>query len=508
MYSLEYYKNSYIYYVDNLVFDEARRDQYDYFMIIKKERLGLRDSAICDRTIYLDYMGSLEYSTLDSYISYRRSYMRLSEYSYIVQETAIDDEDYNLRRRQISIMARNYINNGRSFLNGVVQRCEDKAIVYCKDNLKKYFGKEYSIGSRDQYTIGNVTTDFIRKYDKKFKDHSVQVSSNTYRIIDTSFILKLEEATYAYIATGIKIGSLEEKFFMKQNIDGTDLYMYIFGRKMRKYCKEIDTIINKSMIDDDLGIYNIDTENTKEESLDVVYSKMNRRDLCTLFYSNNEKESICNHIDRFLANEDFYKNRQILYKTGILLYGKPGTGKSSLIKAIATKYNRSIVNINVSKIKSIDLNLLTQAINVDDNKKYIILMEDIDTLFLNRDKEIDKEDASVVNKLLQFLDSNTSPNNVIFIATTNHIDRLDSALLREGRFDIKVEIGELKRPEAMEFCYSFSIASPVAEEILSNIEAETGDAVFNQSKLQTRCLAKIENRSLEEAMKLHEEEVN
>lgn len=99
VYSLQYYKNSYIYYVENLVFDEARRDQYDYLTNIAKERLGLRHIAICDRTIYLDYMGSPEYSTLDSYISYRRSYMRLSEYSHIVQETAIDDEDYNLRRR-------------------------------------------------------------------------------------------------------------------------------------------------------------------------------------------------------------------------------------------------------------------------------------------------------------------------------------------------------------------------------------------------------------------------
>ena len=196
-----------------------------------------------------------------------------------------------------------------------------------------------------------------------------------------------------------------------------------------------------------------------------------------------------------------------MYKTGILLWGSPGTGKTSLVKAIASKYNRSIAALNVSNLKNIDLNKLTQSINYDENRKYIVLMEDIDTLFLNReDGESSKDDQAIINKLLQFLDSNTSPNDVIFIATTNHKERLDEALLREGRFDIKVEVKPLKDDEAREFCKSFYLDDKQTEDIITNLHKEFPDKqLINQSTLQARILSKIENRSLEKTIEIYGE---
>ena len=188
-----------------------------------------------------------------------------------------------------------------------------------------------------------------------------------------------------------------------------------------------------------------------------------------------------------------------------MLFGEPGTGKSSLVKALASTYNRSIVNVNVSNLKYIDLVKLTQAINVDDVRDYIILLEDIDTLFLNReDDKSDKDDQAVINKLLQFLDSNTSPTNVIFIATTNHLERLDQALLREGRFDLKVEIKPLKDKESVEFGTSFTLSEDVSKDLIKSIHKEFPDReLINQSLLQSRILSKIENRSVEESERIH-----
>ena len=67
----------------------------------------------------------------------------------------------------------------------------------------------------------------------------------------------------------------------------------------------------------------------------------------------------------------------------------------------------------------LDLNTLTSCINCD-TSKFIILLEDIDCLYnLDRNSDgIDKDDKKVINKMLQFLDSNNSPRDVIFIATT------------------------------------------------------------------------------------------
>ena len=374
--------------------------------------------------------------------------------------------------------------------------------------------------------ITAISNKFIQKYDKNYENHAQKSNvMNKYQLINAQFIVPLEKATYMYVATGRKIGSLEARFLMNSGSSNMDLYIYIFGKKMHKYCKELDNLVYDLYNNRDIGIYTVDAkpmsmglnlfdennEPSHYESLDICYTEMQPRDLSTLFYSHGEKEKICSHIDRFNATETFYKERQILYKTGILLHGEPGTGKSSLIKALATKYGRNIININVSNIKHIDLTTLTQSINCDKEKKYIILLEDIDTLFLNRNKDTDKNDASVVNKLLQFLDSNTSPTDVIFVATTNHIDRLDDALLRDGRFDLKVEIKPLKKKEVIEFGESFGLSETVMEDIIKNIDESKSNIngseynTYNQSMIQARALSRIENKSVEKVVELYGE---
>jgi SpoVK/Ycf46/Vps4 family AAA+-type ATPase len=115
---------------------------------------------------------------------------------------------------------------------------------------------------------------------------------------------------------------------------------------------------------------------------------------------------------------------------------------------------------------------------------------------------------SVINKMLQFLDSNTSPTNVIFIATTNHKERLDEALLREGRFDLKVEMKGLNKETAREFCKSFGLSSHDTEDVITSLTKDMlTDISINQSKLQAHALAKIENKTVEKSVEIHGEMV-
>lgn len=405
----------------------------------------------------------------------------------------------------------------RTTINSMLSRVQDAAIDYLTNTAKSALGKEYQfIKHRDGgNVIETITNKFIKKYDKQFEHHASLNSKNQGRLYNQMFITRLSEDTFMFVATGNKLGNIEERYFAYSEVDDTDMYIYIFGPGYKRFEKEIEHIIKRINNNRALGIYMIDSNSRKygdevKETLHILYSPMEPRNLETLYFSNNEAENVCNHIDRFNSNKEFYKQRQILYKTGILLYGEPGTGKSSFVKALATKYGRSIVNINVANLSSIDLNSLSQAINVDDQKSYIVLFEDIDTLFLNRTNDtIDKDDNNVVNKLLQFLDSNTSPTNVIFIATTNHIERLDDALLREGRFDLKIKVEPLNKLQAFEFGKSFMLDDDTIEELLDKIDntsTEERIGVYNQSKLQAMFLSKIENKSLEDSMKLHCEE--
>lgn len=385
-----------------------------------------------------------------------------------------------------------------------------KLELYTINKFKKKFGKEYSFAyGMDRIIIEGILSKFIKKYDKGYENH-IQIGPMNYdQLKNKEIIIPLHKDpksgitdTYALVKTGMTLSNIEDQFMFNDNFNPCDMYLFIFGKKMKNYVREIEDIIYTVTTSNELGLFNIDSnetnvydkESSNSTSLIISWKKLDVRDLDTLFFSHNESNQIIKHIDQFNSNRDFYKEKQINYKTGILLYGKPGTGKSSLVRALATKYNRSLVNINISHLMNIDLNKLTNSINCDDVKSYIILLEDIDTLFLNREKAESSDNNGVTNKLLQFLDSNSSPNNVIFIATTNHLERLDDALLRDGRFDLKVSVEELLKPEAIDFCKSFNLTDDKISEIVNHPKFKDNE-LYNQSILQTMILNVIDNKN-------------
>lgn len=395
-----------------------------------------------------------------------------------------------------------------SATNTILEKTINYGYNFLFQKIKETFGKEYYFSENESSEMIRIIHDkFLFKYDPKINSDETE---NLPLYMDCIKIFHLDYHTYCFIRTGKYVDDLESSLIRGVKSGRCDLHLYIFGKKMQKYVKELEKLLVVKHNDTMLNFYTID-ENGDENhpNTRILYSEIRRRDLSSLFFSNGEIEKIKQEIDRFLSQEEFYQKRQLLYKTGILLYGKPGTGKSSLVKALASHYNRSIASINVSHLRTIDLDSITQSINSDNNEKFIILLEDIDTLWLNReDGTSNRDDQAIINKLLQFLDSNSSPNNVIFIATTNHINRLDEALLREGRFNLKIELCELNAKDSIAFGRSFGLKDKEIESVLKSIEMETKNfsGRFNQSKLQTRFLSKIENIPIEKAKELHEVE--
>jgi predicted AAA+ superfamily ATPase len=265
-----------------------------------------------------------------------------------------------------------------------------------------------------------------------------------------------------------------------------DLYIYIFGHRCMKYIKEFKTLLNKRDKDSKNDIIYTVNSIGGSRGTDISCLNLQKRSLDSLIFSNNEVGIVRDFINRFNNGNTFYTEKQLTYKTGILLYGKPGTGKSSLVKAIATEYHRGIVQIAVSNIDNIDFSHLTMMINNENEERYIVLFEDIDTLFLNRDESESKSDKDyngIINKLLQFLDSNSSPNDVIFIATTNHLERLDEALIREGRFDLKLEVDEITKKDVTRFIETFDLDPSLTDEVIETyIEKKRTDYIDKKIK--------------------------
>ena len=117
----------------------------------------------------------------------------------------------------------------------------------------------------------------------------------------------------------------------------------------------------------------------------------------------------------------------------------------------------------------------------------IIVIEEIDTIVSSRqqDKELSENQKSILSELLNFLDGPSSPDSCIIIATTNHIEKLDPAIIRSGRFDIKIHMGKISRDLAIQMCLDFG-CNP--EEILDD------STEFNPSELQSKLIFFSKNR--------------
>lgn len=164
-----------------------------------------------------------------------------------------------------------------------------------------------------------------------------------------------------------------------------------------------------------------------------------KRNINTVVLQDVVKRNILSHVNNFLEKRPWYVEHGIPYKTGILLYGPPGTGKSSLIKALASNYNRDIYMLSLSSIS--DSALTSALAQVPENE--VVAIEDIDAYNMNLNRTDDKgiiPGSLTLSGILNAIDGAVSSEGRILIATTNNIDKLDNALIREGRFDLKSHV--------------------------------------------------------------------
>ena len=170
-----------------------------------------------------------------------------------------------------------------------------------------------------------------------------------------------------------------------------------------------------------------------------------RRPLNSVVLEENQTNRILRDVKEFLSTETWYSSRGIPYRRGYLLYGPPGCGKTSFITALAghLEYNICILNLSNRHLSDDRLNHLLNVAPASS----IILLEDIDAAFVNR-AESEKVQAAfdglnrvTFSGLLNMLDGVASTEARIIFMTTNYIERLDPALIRPGRVDVREFVG-------------------------------------------------------------------
>ncbi|XP_074564619.1 AAA-ATPase At5g57480-like [Curcuma longa] len=182
----------------------------------------------------------------------------------------------------------------------------------------------------------------------------------------------------------------------------------------------------------------------------------------TLAMDPERKELIMADLRDFAEGKAFYEKTGRAWKRGYLLYGPPGTGKSSMIAAMANFLGYDVYDLELTEVST---NSELRKLLMKTTSKSIIVIEDIDCSInlTNRGPKkspIDSPSPSpedpnaacpktiTLSGLLNFTDGLWSccGSERIFVFTTNHVEKLDSALLRSGRMDMHILMGYCSFP--------------------------------------------------------------
>ncbi|HTT17423.1 MAG TPA: AAA family ATPase [Candidatus Sulfotelmatobacter sp.] len=192
------------------------------------------------------------------------------------------------------------------------------------------------------------------------------------------------------------------------------------------------------------------------------------RGLASVVLQPGEKEHLLEDVAQFRRSKQRYEQLGVPYHRGYLLYGPPGTGKTSLVSALAAHFRLSIYVINLAEFN--DRSLMSAVNQVPANS--VLLFEDIDCTRGSQSRDgLDlgageggmtpgaKENASAnaitFSGLLNVLDGFHAPSGVLFVMTTNHVEKLDPALLRPGRIDYRFFMGKASDRQKVELYRRF-----------------------------------------------------
>lgn len=297
---------------------------------------------------------------------------------------------------------------------------------------------------------------YIVSESKKKEDDCEFVQTFIVKIVENKKVNYIDNPNYEEFVTFER----NENNEIKKDLEGNNIIRNVEGNGQPKKLKEIE----------------IEYETKIEEMNKFI------KPLETLYLPEHSERIIKSRLRLFKHKTDKLKQHGLQKKLCMLLHGAPGTGKSSTIKAVASYLHMNVYYIGLNNIKSdkqlIDIFKRIEKISANSG---IIVFEDIDAMtdvvIDRKDNESDDSLTSFLNKdnneltlscILNILDGSLTSDNMVVIITTNYKERLDDALIRDGRIDVNIEF-ELCDHYQFKRIYHDFIERDLDDEILKRI---------------------------------------
>ena len=208
------------------------------------------------------------------------------------------------------------------------------------------------------------------------------------------------------------------------------------SRQMEGLLKDASEFVTSDLLSNGAIQYMFQPKNRNLTGMGVLKERPRH----SLFMKEGQADRLFSEVKSFIDSQDIYNKCFMPYKMNIFMYGLPGSGKTSLITAVATEFSLGLAVIPFSPSLT-DETLVYGLTKAHEIGCRIVVLEDVDCLFdQNRKPDDHNRTGLTLSGLLNCMDGilRSGANGMIMFLTANFTTQIDAAVLRSARVDLTI----------------------------------------------------------------------